>query len=85
MDENPGQAQPERFTIYEIRLKGHLDEHWSEWFDDLTVTYDEHDNTILTGPIVDQSALHGLLKKVRDLGLSLISISLVEADSEEMS
>ncbi len=78
MDENPGQAQPERCTIYEIRLKGHLDEHWSEWFDDLTVTYDEHDNTILTGPIVDQSALHGLLKKVRDLGLPLISANRIE-------
>ena len=65
-------------TIYQIKVKGHLDEHWSEWFDDLTVTYDEHDDTLLTGPVTDQSALHGLLKKVGDLGLRLISVNPVE-------
>jgi hypothetical protein len=85
MDENLGQDQSERFALYEIRLKGHLDEHWSEWLGGLTVTYDEQDNTLLAGPVVDQAALHGLLKKVRDLGLPLISINPIQADSEEMS
>ena len=67
-----------RAVTYQIKVQGHLDEYWSEWFDDLTITYDEQDDTILTGPVTDQSALHGLLKKVRDLGLPLISVNPVE-------
>ncbi len=63
---------------YEIRLKGHLDDQWAEWFEGLTITLEENGNTLLTGPVIDQSALHGLLKKVRDLGLPLISVSPVE-------
>jgi hypothetical protein len=51
---------------YEIRIKGHLDGRWVEWFEDLTVTLEEDGNTLLSGPVVDQAALHGLLKKVRD-------------------
>ena len=81
MNENSERIQPGEHELYEIRLKGHLDEHWSEWFDDLTIAYDEHDNTILAGPVADQSALHGLLKKAHDLGLSLISVTRVESDS----
>ncbi len=73
--------QPEEGELYEIKLKGHLDEHWSEWFDNLAITYDEQDNTILAGPVADQSALHGLLKKAHDLGLSLILVTRVEPDS----
>ena len=64
--------------LYEIRLKGHLDDQWSDWFGGLTITLEEDGNTLLTGPVVDQAALHGLLKKVRDLGLSLVSVSPVE-------
>jgi len=64
-----------RPVTYQIKVQGHLDEYWSEWFDDLTVTYDEQDDTILTGQVADQAALHGLLKKVRDLGLPLISVN----------
>jgi hypothetical protein len=63
---------------YEIRLKGHLDDRWAEWFDGLTITLEEDGDTLLTGPVVDQPALHGLLKKVRDLGIPLISISPLE-------
>jgi len=59
---------------YEIRLKGHLDERWSEWFEGLTITPEEDGNTLLTGLVVDQAALHGLLKKVRDLGMPLLSV-----------
>lgn len=60
--------------FYEIKVKGHLDDHWSRWFDDLTVVQDEHGNTTLSGPVTDQAALHGLLKKVHNLGLELLSV-----------
>lgn len=62
-------------AIYEIRLKGHLDRRWAGWFDGLTITVDDSGDTILKGPIVDQAALHGLLKKVRDLGLPLLAVN----------
>jgi hypothetical protein len=67
-----------RAVTYQIKVQGHLDEYWSEWFDDMTITYDELDDTMLTGLVVDQCALHGLLKKARDLGLPLISVNPVE-------
>jgi hypothetical protein len=61
----------------EIRVRGRIDEHWSDWFDDLTITYTESD-TLLTGNVADQSALYGLLAKLRDLGLALVSVRHVE-------
>ena len=64
--------------LYEIRIKGHLDARWSDWFGGLTITLEDDGDTLLTGPVVDQAALHGLLKKVRDLGLPLVSVSLLE-------
>jgi hypothetical protein len=64
-----------RPITYEIKVQGHLDKYWSEWFDGLILTYDEHDDTIDSGPVADLSALHGLLKKVRDLTLPLISVN----------
>jgi hypothetical protein len=70
-----------RPTTYEIKVQGHLDKYWSEWFDGLTLSYDEHDDTILSGRVADQSALHGLLKKVHDLALPLISVNPVETCS----
>ena len=69
--------------IYEIRLKGHLDVRWARWFDNLAITQDGNGNTLLKGIVVDQAALHGLLKKVRDAGLQLLSINAVEPDNEE--
>ncbi len=59
--------------IYQIRIKGHLGPQWTEWFEGLTITLEDNGDTLLTGPVVDQAALHGLLRKVRDLGMPLIS------------
>jgi len=64
--------------IYKIRVKGHLGCQWTEWFDGLIITPEENGETLLTGPVVDQAALHGLIKKVRDLGLPLISVMRIE-------
>lgn len=69
---------------YQIRLKGHLEARWAEWFDGLAITLEENGITLLSGPVVDQAALHGILKKVRDLGLTLLSVNPVEPDSEEV-
>jgi hypothetical protein len=63
--------------VYQIRLKGQLGSEWADWFEGLTITLDEDDDTLLTGPVVDQAALHGLLKKVRDLGMPLISVNRI--------
>ncbi len=69
--------------IYEIRLQGHLDEQWAEWFEGLTITLEDNGETRLTGPVVDQAALHGLLKKVRDLGMPLISVTPVNPHRDD--
>ena len=62
---------------YEIRVEGHLDTRWAAWFDGLTLTYGSDGITIINGPVADQAALHGLLQKIRDLGLPLISVNHV--------
>jgi len=62
---------------YEIRLKGHLDDKWADWFDGLTITREDNGETRLTGPVVDQAALYGVLRKVRDLGMPLLSVTHV--------
>jgi len=67
-------------VVYEIRVAGHLDDgHWSEWFDGLAMMPDEHGNIVIVGPIPDQAALYGLLARVRDLGLPLLSVNLMES------
>jgi hypothetical protein len=69
---------PDQPGRYEIRLKGHLDARWAAWFEGLTITREANGDTRLIGPVVDQAALYGLLRKVRDLGLPLIGVNLVE-------
>lgn len=65
--------------VYQIRIRGHLNCQWTDWFEGLTITLEDNGDTLLTGPIVDQAALHGLLKKIRDLGLPLLSVISVDA------
>ena len=77
---NPGQPM-----ICQIRIKGHLGHQWTEWFEGLTITLEDNGDTLLTGPVVDQAALHGLLKKVRDLGVPLLSVDCIEPGREDVS
>ena len=72
------QSNPNQPKIYHIRIKGHLDSEWSDWFEGLTITLDEDGTTLLAGPVVDDAALHGLLKKVRDAGMTLLSVNCIE-------
>ena len=69
---------------YEIRLKGHLDARWSAWFDGLSLTHQSDGTTVIHGPVVDQAALHGLLQKVRDVGLPLVSVIHMDAEEPEL-
>jgi hypothetical protein len=68
-------------ALYEIRVKGHLDQRWSMWFDGMTVTNEANGETVLSGPVVDQAALHSLLIKVHSLNLMLISVTRFETES----
>ena len=72
------ELEPGQPVVYQIRIKGQLDPQWTDWFEGLAVTTEDDGNTLLTGSVIDQAALHGLLKKLRDLGLPLISVSPVE-------
>jgi hypothetical protein len=78
-------TDPDQPMNYQIRIKGHLGHQWTDWFEGLTISLEDNGETLLTGPVVDQSALHGLLKKVRDLGMPLLSVNRVEPDKAEPS
>ena len=69
---NP-ETDPSQPIMYQIRIKGHLDRRWRDWFEGMSISLENNGDTLITGPVADQSALHGLVKKVRDLGLPLIS------------
>jgi hypothetical protein len=77
---NPKKSRP---LVYQIRIKGHLGRQWTDWFEGLTITLEDNGETLLTGPVVDDAALHGLLKKVRDLGMPLLSVNRIEPDQAE--
>jgi hypothetical protein len=80
---DPGQAM-----VYQIRIKGHLGRQWTDWFRGLTIRLEENGDTLLIGPMVDQAALYGLLRKVRDLGMPLISVTCVrpgQADASDVN
>ena len=72
-------------TIYQIRIEGHLDDQWTDWFSGLTIALEENGDTLLSGPIADQAALFGLLKKVRDLGMPLVSVNRIEPFKSDMA
>ena len=74
-DQRTNPSQP---VIYQIRIRGHLGSQWTDWFEGLTITLEEDGTTLLSGPVVDQAALHGLLRKVRDLGMPLLSVCPLE-------
>jgi len=79
-------TDPSQPMSYQIRLEGHLDDQWAGWFGGMTITLEENGDTLLTGPVVDQAALFGLLKKIRDLGLPLVSLNRVnpaKSDNEK--
>lgn len=76
---------PNQPVVYQIRIKGHLGHQWTEWFEGLTITQEEDGDTLLTGSVIDQAALHGLLKKVRDLGIPLLSVDSVKPDPGDAS
>jgi hypothetical protein len=76
---------PGRPLVYQIRIKGHLGPQWTDWFEGLTITLEDNGDTLVTGPVIDQAALHGLLKKVRDLGMPLVSVSPLENGPADMS
>ena len=71
--------------LYEIRLKGHLNNRWADWFEGLTITLEDQGDTLLAGLVVDQAALHGLIKTVRDLGMPLVSVSPLEHGQADVS
>ena len=79
-DEHKSQLDANHPTVYQIRLKGHLSQQRIDWFDGLTITLEEDGSTLMTGPVVDQSALHGLLKKIRDLGMPLLLVNRIDSD-----
>ena len=79
LNEINSESDPGQPTVYQIRIKGHLGLQWTDWFGGLAITLEDNGDTLLTGPVVDQAALHGLLRKVRDLGLPLVSVSPVKS------
>ena len=83
------QRSPERESnqpmVYQIRIKGHLGPQWTDWFEGLTIKLEEAGDTLLSGPVVDQAALHGYLKKVRDLGMPLLSVNSVGTSQPDAS
>jgi len=76
-------TDPSQPIVYQIRIEGHLDHQWTDWFEGLTINLEDNGEMLLTGPVVDQAALFGLLKKVRDLGMSLVSVNRMKPNQAD--
>ena len=81
-ERNP-KRDPSETLVYQIQVTGHLGSEWSDWFDGLSITLQDNGETLLSGPVVDQAALHGLLRKVRDLGMPLLSVIRLQPDQAD--
>ncbi len=79
------ESEPNQPQVYQIRIKGHLDAQWTDWFEGMTITLEGNGDTLLTGPVIDQAALYGLLKKIRDLGMPLVAVNRVEPSQADVS
>lgn len=84
-DEQRSNPEANQQTAYQFKIKGHLGTQWMGWFEGLTVTLEEDGNTLLSGTVVDQSALHGILKKIRNLGMPLLSVHSFETGTQDAS
>ena len=78
--EQKSERDPDQPKVFQFRIQGHLSQQWQDWFEGLIATLEEDGNTLLSGPVLDQSALHGILKKIRDLGMPLLSVNSVDPD-----
>ena len=81
-NDSNSETEPRLPAAYQIRIKGHLGRQWTDWFGGLAITLEDNGDTLLTGSVIDQAALHGLLRKVRDLGMPLVSVSPVLLEKE---
>ncbi|RIK29035.1 MAG: hypothetical protein DCC56_14335 [Anaerolineae bacterium] len=79
-NEQQSNLNPSQVPIYTFKIKGHLGQQWLNWFEEFTVVLQENGNTLLSGPVVDQSALHGILKRIRDLGMPLLSVNSTDSN-----
>ena len=79
------ESDPGQPMIYQIRIKGHLGREWEDWFEGLIITLEDNGETLLNGPVVDQAALYGVLRKVRDVGMPLLSVVCVKPDQADAS
>ncbi len=84
-DEQRSNPEAEQQTVYQIRIKGHLDQQRMNWFEGLTISLEEDGKTLLSGTVIDQSALHGILKKIRDLGMPLLSVNSIGQKQQDKS
>ena len=85
LDKLDPKVDPSQPMVYQIRIKGHVRREWTDWFGGLTITLEDNGDTLLSGPVIDQAALYGLLRKVRDLGVPLLSVVRVEPEQAEVS
>lgn len=83
-ERNPN-TDPRQPIVYQIRVQGHLGSEWTDWFGGLSITLEDNGETLLRGPVVDQAALHGLLRKVRDLGMLLLSVNRLQTGQTDTS